>query len=782
MAVETAARLRRSPRLSLAVRAPRLSGPAGVIVGALLIVPAWLAVTVAHELLIVALALLLPALAGLPFLEPLIASLPVNYVYASAMVRYAGQIEPSGLALTGPIGASLAAHVPAVFFDPAFVAGEGLASAVLAPGSSLLARALATGVINVGLIALGLAVALRAARLGRGATALVDLRGRAALLMALALLLQVEVVARVLRTAGATRDLESLGILPFLFHQVLRLHTDVYDRVTFHMGRLLDPVFAEVVLIGLYGAVVAGWLLWRVLRGAPSWARTPSAARGWAREPAAARPAAVGAARLALDGALLAVLVAALPIVDGAVSEPRFLDWEIGQAAEVIPSDVLVVQSAGAELKGAPASTSPGAGLAPPAQSALAPLAPPAAGAPPAAAPSAAVAPPAGPKIVRPAVVGIGGVGLSFSYVVDGVPTEFRGMGYNVTHAALPPAERADRLRTDFALMRDVGVNHVLGWRTSEWDEPVLDAAHAAGIGVVMPFDLDDKLDYSDRAVRSRLRGEILAWVARYRGHPAIRMWGIGNETLLHMKQSARARAFADFYTGTVDLVRQFDPDHPVLYREAEDVYVRWLQESWRTTGGPPPGFVIGMNFYTFRMKDALADWPKKELDVPLIISEFAPAGVGRADRPAGYWRMWSLIRARPELVLGAAPYVWAIDGPEPADRLFGLTDGNGKAVDSTLAALKDLYRSAATPDPGALPALVGLRLGEAQALLASRNVAAASVEYWQSTDARATALHRRYGAGRVLHQERAPGGQVHLAVAAAPPQSEWPRGRPRPD
>src|SRR5688500_3861302 len=108
MAVDTAARLRRSPRLGFAVRAPRLSGPARLIGGALLIVPAWLGATVAHELLIVALALLLPALAGLPFVDLLIAGLPVNYVYASAMVRYAGQIEPSGLALTGPIGASLA--------------------------------------------------------------------------------------------------------------------------------------------------------------------------------------------------------------------------------------------------------------------------------------------------------------------------------------------------------------------------------------------------------------------------------------------------------------------------------------------------------------------------------------------------------------------------------------------------------------------------------------------------------------------------------------------------
>ena len=56
------------------------------------------------------------------------------------------------------------------------------------------------------------------------------------------------------------------------------------------------------------------------------------------------------------------------------------------------------------------------------------------------------------------------------------------------------------------------------------------------------------------------------------------------------------------------------------------------------------------MNFYTFRMKDAIAEWPKKGLDVPIVISEFAPAGFGRGDRPAGYWRMWSIVRTRPAL------------------------------------------------------------------------------------------------------------------------------------
>jgi hypothetical protein len=326
----------------------------------------------------------------------------------------------------------------------------------------------------------------------------------------------------------------------------------------------------------------------------------------------------------------------------------------------------------------------------------------------------------------------------------------------------------------------------VVGWRTSDWDEIVLDEAQAAGIGVVMPFDLDDRLDYADRAVRWRVRSDVLSWIARYRAHPAIRMWGIGNETLLHLKQPARARAFAEFYAAMVDTVRQFDPDHPVLYREAEDVYVRWLQDAWSPRGGPPPGFVLGMNFYTFRMKDALTAWPNRSFDVPLVVSEFAPAGVGRGERAAGYWKMWDIVRARPELVLGAAPYVWNAEGPEPVDRLFGLTI-EAKPVDSTLNTLSELYH--ARPPQGQLrvPPLVGMPEATALRVIDFADLKLGSVIHQSAADLGDNRPILRYGAGNVIFQEPPAGtpieiGQeVRLAIAAGPLEPDI-VGRPVPD
>src|SRR5438552_2649490 len=70
---------------------------------------------VAHELIVVLAAWLLPPLTGLGLLQDLIAVLPVNFVYASAMLRYAGQIEVSGVAVAGDLGVALTDRWPAVF-------------------------------------------------------------------------------------------------------------------------------------------------------------------------------------------------------------------------------------------------------------------------------------------------------------------------------------------------------------------------------------------------------------------------------------------------------------------------------------------------------------------------------------------------------------------------------------------------------------------------------------------------------------------------------------------
>ncbi|HEY3111097.1 MAG TPA: glycoside hydrolase family 2 TIM barrel-domain containing protein [Chloroflexota bacterium] len=345
-------------------------------------------------------------------------------------------------------------------------------------------------------------------------------------------------------------------------------------------------------------------------------------------------------------------------------------------------------------------------------------------------------------------VVGAGG---RFLYLVDGMPQPIHGMGYNAILTGLTPDERVSRLRHDFGLMRRVGVNTILGWDQDGFDRTLLDVAHAHGLGVIAHFELKKGWDYADPALRARLLDEVGAWVDAYADHPAVRMWGVGNEVMLAFDDEQAAQ-FARFYVEIYQRVREHDQRHPVLYREAEDVRAPFFRDAFREAGVAPVDFVFGMNFYTPRIEDALSDWPALGFDVPVLISELAPAGLAPMTRPSGFADLWRRVLTHEQFVLGATPYVWTTEGPEAVDRIFGLTDERGRPVDGSLAALQRLYRGGAPlgellPAPAPRtpqPLGVSLDAGIAQAL--ARAVAMPDLEPIDLAAAQA-ALRQRYAA-----------------------------------
>jgi Glycosyl hydrolases family 2, TIM barrel domain len=227
---------------------------------------------------------------------------------------------------------------------------------------------------------------------------------------------------------------------------------------------------------------------------------------------------------------------------------------------------------------------------------------------------------------------------------------------------------------------------------------------------------LNQDWDYSDPRVREQILERVSAWVERYKDHPAVRMWAPGNEDLHRIlypnwvsKENdpvarARADAFAAFVPVLVDRIHALDPDHPVIYRDAEDVYLWRLKAAFEQTGVDRPWLVYGANVYAARrLQEIVSAWPAQWISGPLVISEFAPGGVGPAERPLGFQLDWTTLRQRPEAVLGGLAYTWATNGPEQLDRVFGLVDPRGAPVDEALAALSSLYQAdqAAAQQPG---------------------------------------------------------------------------------
>jgi hypothetical protein len=285
----------------------------------------------------------------------------------------------------------------------------------------------------------------------------------------------------------------------------------------------------------------------------------------------------------------------------------------------------------------------------------------------------------------------------SFAYVVNGQEQVFIGMGYDPIYRYLSDQERQASYRRDFAILRDAGVNTITGWdadkgyEQDKFDEITLKTAEEYGIGVIMPLNLPPEGDYTDPAYVNDLIEQAKAKVQRFKDYPALRIWGVGNEVFWEMDPSMYP-AFQQAYLKIADVFHQLDPNHPVIYREAEDRYVTQFSEMLEDSGDMRPWLLYGMNVYDKDLRPILERWPAYGLDRPTLVSEFGYQGDTPEERAAGYRGMWDAIREFPKWVLGGAPYVWTTDGPEPTDRIWGLMDGQSRPVDDTLALLADAW------------------------------------------------------------------------------------------
>src|SRR5439155_10248369 len=89
-----------------------------------------------------------------------------------------------------------------------------------------------------------------------------------------------------------------------------------------------------------------------------------------------------------------------------------------------------------------------------------------------------------------------------------------------------------------------------------------------------------------------------------------------------------RYDAFAGFLLEAADRVHELDPNHPVVYRDAEDWYLSPIAKALAESPKRRPWFVYGMNFFTTRMDAALTSGPSAAMHQPLMISEFGPVGL----------------------------------------------------------------------------------------------------------------------------------------------------------
>lgn len=145
----------------------------------------------------------------------------------------------------------------------------------------------------------------------------------------------------------------------------------------------------------------------------------------------------------------------------------------------------------------------------------------------------------------------IGNATDGYQLTVDGVPFFVKGAGLEFGQ---------------LASLKDAGGNAFRTWRVDNGTRDaidILDEAEALGLKVCMGLDIARErhgFDYDDAKAVAAQNDQMMIDVMRLKDHPALLMWGLGNELNLRATNNAVWDAIEDL----ASCIKEVDPNHPV--------------------------------------------------------------------------------------------------------------------------------------------------------------------------------------------------------------------------
>ncbi|MBI5029161.1 MAG: hypothetical protein HZB51_01440 [Chloroflexi bacterium] len=328
----------------------------------------------------------------------------------------------------------------------------------------------------------------------------------------------------------------------------------------------------------------------------------------------------------------------------------------------------------------------------------------------------------------KPSHVTVARNGDQFTLMVNGHPTYITGMNYNVSYTNLPEDIQFKMQRRDFKIMRDAGVNAIIGWGI--YNEITLQVAQEFGIGVIMPFELDPSGSFESEAYRNEIKSNFREYVKRFKDFPAVWGWNPGGDELLYRMRGEEGRTAdklqvaCDLEFELAQMAYALDPNHINVIKEPRDWYIKYLNTSLHQAKTQPnyrdvsSSLVYGVNVYgrTDDIQLALGNARLTltgQLGLAMMVSEFGPFNSQREERPIDYADIWDVVARNS--TIGGLVYVFGPDQPNPKvpnpyDPLtllpseYSLLDMNGVPVDDSLAALAAKWHAFATPTPTVNP------------------------------------------------------------------------------
>ena len=249
--------------------------------------------------------------------------------------------------------------------------------------------------------------------------------------------------------------------------------------------------------------------------------------------------------------------------------------------------------------------------------------------------------------------------------------------------------------RTSLARLAEAGAKVVRVYRAS--DAWVLDEAQRLGMKVVMGLWLEHPrhgFDYADAAAVRAQEKALLEVVARYREHPALLAWGVGNEIETDVADPLPLWREVDRLAG---LVRRLDPDHPTMMVVADTG-----MDAFRALAGCCPNVdLLGINVYAGAVFDLPQRLRAAGIAKPVVVAELGPLGQWQAGRkPWGapveltstekarfFTEALAFLKTQPQ-IRGAFPFLWGAKQEQTATwHGLLLADGSATAMSDALAA-----------------------------------------------------------------------------------------------
>ena len=241
-------------------------------------------------------------------------------------------------------------------------------------------------------------------------------------------------------------------------------------------------------------------------------------------------------------------------------------------------------------------------------------------------------------------------------------------------------------------LLAKLGGNSTRTWGIDQLENGKLDQAHRNGLTVAVGIWLRHDLDYRDREQVDEQIALAMDGVRKYKNHPAVLLWGIGNEmegrgdnadVWKHVETIAR-------------LIKEEDPLHPTMTVIAE-VGGDKLKNLHRHC---PSVDIVGINAYGGAA--SIPDRYRKAGGTkPYVLAEFGPRGpwdfskndIGSVDEELGkvkaatYRDSFLAVQADRQLCLGSYAFKWG-HKQEATPTWFGmfLADGRKTSAVDVLA------------------------------------------------------------------------------------------------